>query len=113
MGQSALAGNPCETYAPQAVNLITSCLRRNRLGLSSASPNTPAKSMSGLGTPATTYHTVRPFGSANSPESRDTGSARRVLQTSGKENWALSTGREGEGGALCPVGMGAIELEYR
>lgn len=64
-------------------------------------------------TPPTTYHTVQPFGSANSPESKDGGSARRVLQSSGKENWVVSTGREGDGGPLGPVSMGAIELEYR
>ena len=69
--------------------------------------------MGGFGTPPTIYHTVQPFGSANSPDSKDGGSARKVLHTSGKENWTLSTGKEGEGGALGPVGMGAIELEYR
>lgn len=69
--------------------------------------------MGEFSTPPTTYHTVQPFGSANSPESKDGGSARRVLQSSGKENLVVSTGRDGDGGALGPVGMGAIELEYR
>ena len=88
-------------YAPEAMDIITACLRRNRLGLSNTPLETPTKSMSGMGTPPTTYHTVQPFGLASSPESkeggegpaREGGSTRRVLQTSGKENWALSTGK--------------------
>ncbi|KAL0054269.1 hypothetical protein WJX82_006404 [Trebouxia sp. C0006] len=108
-----LTGNPCEALAPHAIELITTCLRRNRLGLNNASPNTPTKSMGGFATPPTAYHTVQPFGFANSPESKDGGSAKRVLQTSGKENWVVSTSRGNDGGALGSVGMGAIELEYR
>ncbi|DBB04672.1 TPA: hypothetical protein ACH3X1_012730 [Trebouxia sp. C0004] len=69
--------------------------------------------MGGFATPPTAYHTVQPFTSLNSPESKDGGSAKRVLQTSGKENWVVSTSRGNEGGALGSVGMGAIELEYR
>ena len=107
------AGNPCEAFAPHAVELITTCLRRNRLGLNNASPNTPTKSMGGFATPPTTYHTVQPFGFSNSPEFKDGGSSKKVLQTSGKENWVVSTSRGNEGGALGSVGMGAIELEYR
>ncbi len=107
------AGNPCEAFAPHAIELVTTCLRRNRLGLNNASPTTPTKSMGGFVTPPTAYHTVQPFGSANSPESKDGGSAKRILQTSGKENWVVSTSRGNEGGALGSVGMGAIELEYR
>ena len=88
-------------YAPEAMDTITACLRRNRLGLLTTLQETPIKSMGGLGTPPTTYHTVQPFGSATSPESkegdggpaREGGSNRRVLQTSDKENWALSTGK--------------------
>ncbi|KAL0025639.1 hypothetical protein WJX77_000256 [Trebouxia sp. C0004] len=108
-----LTGNPCEAFAPHAIELITTCLCRNRLGLNNASPNTPTKSMGGFATPPTAYHTVQPFTSLNSPESKDGGSAKRVLQTSGKENWVVSTSRGNEGGALGSVGMGAIELEYR
>ncbi|KAA6418252.1 MAG: hypothetical protein FRX49_11761 [Trebouxia sp. A1-2] len=108
-----LTGNPCEAFAPHAIELITTCLRRNRLGLNNASPNTPTKSVGGFATPSTAYHTVQPFGSSNSPESKEGGSAKRVLQTSGKENWVVSTSRGNDGGALGSVGMGAIELEYR
>ena len=87
--------------APEAMDSITACLRRNRLGLSNTPQQTPTKSMGGADTPPTTYHTVQAFGSATSPESkeggwspaREGGSTRRVLQTSDKENWALSTGK--------------------
>ena len=90
----APVGNPCEASAPEAMDTITACLRRNRLGLSDTPLlETPTKVMGGLGTPPTTYHTVQPFGSATSPESKEGGSSRRVLQTSDKENWALSTGK--------------------
>ena len=90
---NTLAGNPCEVDASQAVDTITTCLRRNRLGLCSSPMNTPSKSCGGFSTPPTTYHTVQPFCSATSPESKDGGSARRVLQTSDKENWAVTTGK--------------------
>lgn len=89
----APAGNPCEVYAPQAMEAISACLRRNRLGLCNAPLNTPVKTMGELVTPPTMYHTVQPFDPSSTPESKEGGSARRVLQTIDKENWALSTGK--------------------
>ena len=88
----APAGNPCEEHAPQSMDTISACLRRNRLGLGNDPLRTPVKGMGEVGTPPTMYHTVQPFGTSSSPDCKDGGSARRVLQTIDKENWALSTG---------------------
>ena len=88
----APAGNPCEEHAPQAMDTISACLRRNRLGFGNDPLRTPVKSMGEVSTPPTMYHTVQPLGTSSSPDSKDGGSAKRVLQASDKENWALSTG---------------------
>lgn len=89
----AAAGNPCEEHAPQAMDTIAACLRRNRLGLGNDPLRTPVKSMGEVGTPPTMYHTVQPLGPSSPPDSKEGGPARRVLHTLDKENWALSTGK--------------------
>ena len=95
------------------------CLHRNRLQPpgSTSYPATPTNSIRGFASPQTAYHTAYPLSTASTPDSR-AGEAlthngvRRVLQTSDKENWAITGSKAASLGANA-VGMCAIELEYR
>lgn len=84
-------------YAPEVMEAIEASLHRNRAGLSNSPQNADTTTM-GNSSPSMSL-TLR---SATSPDSRDGGAtcatsagglARRVLQTNGKENWALSIGK--------------------
>lgn len=110
------AGNPGEIDAPFAMDTITTSLHRNRLQphYSTSYPATPTNSIRGFASPQTAYHTANPLSAASTPDSRqDNTGARRVLQSSDKENWVVSAGKGLVGFGANAVGMGAIELEYR
>ena len=117
---SVCSGNPGEAEAPAAMDTINMCLHRNRLQPqgSTSYPATPTNSIRGFASPQTAYHTAHPLSAASTPDSKGddplthTG-VRRVLQTSDKENWALTGGKGSAGLGANAVGMGAIELEYR